>query len=59
MALQEINKAMVSHILKGKQIVKSWTVHDVTTNDEKELIKQLSRIRRGSTKSTVLLIEER
>jgi hypothetical protein len=59
MALQEINKAVIPSVLRGKQIVKSWTVHDVTTNDEKELVKELGRMRRGRTKSTVILIEER
>ena len=59
MALQEINKAVIPSVLRGKQIVKSWTVHDVTTTDEKELVKELGRMRRGRTKSTVILIEER
>lgn len=59
MALQEINKALIPQVMRGKQVVKSWTVHDVTTQDEKDLLKELGRIRRGRTKSTVLLIEER
>jgi hypothetical protein len=59
MALQEVNKAVISRHLTTKKIVKSFVVDTPTNNDEKEISKFIDRIRRqGKTKSSIVLIEE-
>lgn len=59
MALQEVNKAVISRHLTAKKIVKSFVVDTPTNNDEKEISKFIDRIRRqGKTKSSIVLIEE-
>jgi hypothetical protein len=59
MALQEVNKAVISRHLTQKKIVKSFVVDTPTNHDEKEISKFIDRIRRqGKTKSSIVLIEE-
>ena len=59
MALQEINKALISRHLTAKKIVKSFVVDAPTNQDEKDISKFIDRIRRqGKTKLSIVLIEE-
>ena len=59
MALREINKALINQHLKGRQLMKVLVVDGVTLEDEKELQRELAKIRRGRKKASLVLLEER
>ena len=59
MALREINKALINQHLRGRQLIKVLVVDGVTQEDEKELQRELAKIRRGRKKASLVLLEER
>jgi hypothetical protein len=59
MALREINKALINQHLKGRQLTRCLVVDGVTLEDEKELQRELAKIRRGRKKASLVLMEER
>ena len=59
MALKEINKASINNFLKGRQLTRCMVSDGVTAADEKELLREITKIRRGMKKASLVLLEEK